>query len=143
LPPDAPPRTRLRRVRRDVSSGRPAHAAPTDRRLSPPLRPHRGARAPPLLARLDDGPAGRASFDPRGERLAVASADGRAVRFLDARSGKALSAPWPLKAPLVDLAWHPAGKFLAAACDDFRIYVWDTTRRQPAAVLEGFRNGGL
>jgi WD40 repeat protein len=100
-------------------------------------------QAPQLLAKFGDGPVGHPTFDPRGTKLAVATADYRAVRVLDARSGKAVSAPWLPKAPIWSLAWHPTGKLLAAACHDQRIYVWDTTRGRQAAVLEGFRNGGL
>jgi WD40 repeat protein len=99
--------------------------------------------APQLLVKLGDGPITILTFDPHGDRLAVATANRRAVHVLDARSGKAVSAPWSPKAPINGLAWHPSGKLVAAACQDRRIYVWDTTRAREAAVLEGWRSGGI
>jgi WD40 repeat protein/serine/threonine protein kinase len=99
--------------------------------------------APRLLAKLGDGPITRPNFDWRGEKLAVATANARAVRVLDARGGTAVAAPWSLNTPIDCLAWHPAGKLLAAACQDGRIYVTDVTRGQQAAVLTGCRAGGL
>jgi WD40 repeat protein len=99
--------------------------------------------APQLLAKLNDGTITFLTFDPRGDKLAVATANGRAVHVLDARSGKAVSTPWSPKAPINGLAWHPSGKLVAAACQDRRIYVWDTTRAREAAVLEGWRNGWI
>jgi serine/threonine protein kinase/WD40 repeat protein len=98
---------------------------------------------PQLLAKLDKGAATCPAFDPSGNKLAVAASESSAVLVLDSRSGKALSTPWLSKAPVSHLAWHPAGKLLAAACSDHRIYVWDTTRGQQVAVLEGCRNGGI
>jgi eukaryotic-like serine/threonine-protein kinase len=97
--------------------------------------------APRLLARLNDGPVDWHAFDPSGDKLALASANGSAVHILDGRSGKALSAPWRPKAPILSLAWHPSGKLLAAACQDRLIHVWDIARAQEVAVLEGWRSG--
>jgi serine/threonine protein kinase/WD40 repeat protein len=97
--------------------------------------------APQVLARLNDGLVTSHAFDPRGDKLAVATAKGGALHILDGRSGKDLSTPWRPKAPILSLAWHPTGKYLAAACQDRRIYVWDLTRAQEAAALEGWRNG--
>jgi eukaryotic-like serine/threonine-protein kinase len=99
--------------------------------------------APQLLAKLDKGAATSPVFDHGGNKLAVAASESSAVLVLDSRSGKALSTPWLPKAPVSSLAWHPAGKLLAAACSDQRIYVWDTTRGQQVAVLEGCRNLGI
>jgi WD40 repeat protein/serine/threonine protein kinase len=33
--------------------------------------------------------------------------------------------------------WHPGGKILAAGCNDYRIYIWNTQTGQRLAVLEG------
>ncbi|HKI37164.1 MAG TPA: protein kinase [Gemmataceae bacterium] len=98
---------------------------------------------PQLLDKLGDGPATQMTFDPLGNKLAVAPANGRVVHVLDSRSGKALATPWRPKAPLLSLAWHPASQFLAAACGDHRIHVWDPARGQEVAVLEGWRSGGI
>ena len=100
------------------------------------LSPH---QAPQPLAKFGDGPVSQPTFDPHGDKLAVVASDYRTVHILDARSGKPLSAPWRPKAPIFSLAWHPAGKLLAAACQDRRIRVWDTVRGQEAAALEGWR----
>jgi serine/threonine protein kinase/WD40 repeat protein len=102
-------------------------------------------QAPKVLAKFDNGRVTSPTFDPHGTKLAVAAANGRAVHILDARSGKDLSTPWLQKVPVSCLAWHPAGKFLAAASNapDSRIYIWDITRGQQAIVLEGCRNGGI
>jgi serine/threonine protein kinase/WD40 repeat protein/tetratricopeptide (TPR) repeat protein len=103
-------------------------------------------RQPPqLLAKISDGPATQLTFDPRGEKLAVRSANHRAVHFFDAQSGKELPPPWPLKGPMIASAWHPAGKLFAAACEvpDRRIYIWDLAHGQQAAALDGFRSGGI
>jgi eukaryotic-like serine/threonine-protein kinase len=96
-----------------------------------------------LLANLGDGPATRPAFDPCGEKLAVVTANAHVVRVIDTRSGKDAAAPLSLKSPIDTLAWHPAGKLLAAACLDGRIYVTDMTRGQQAAVLTGCHPGGL
>jgi serine/threonine protein kinase/WD40 repeat protein len=96
-----------------------------------------------LLAKLGGGPGSQLTFDPRGKQLAVATANGSTVHVLDARSGKAVSPPWGLKAPVWSLAWHPTGNLLAAACRDKRIHVRDLTRGEQAAILEGCRNGGI
>jgi serine/threonine protein kinase/WD40 repeat protein len=98
-------------------------------------------QAPKVLAKFDTGRVTNPTFDPHGTKLAVATANGRVVQFLDAQSGKELSPPWRPKAPINSLAWHPAGKYLAAACQDRRIYVWDVTRAHEAAALVGWRGG--
>jgi WD40 repeat protein/tRNA A-37 threonylcarbamoyl transferase component Bud32 len=98
--------------------------------------------APRLRAKFD-GPPSNPIFDLRGDRLAVATGDGRAVHILDAKSGKDLSSSLLQKAPIWSLAWHPTGNYLAAPCQDSRIYVWDTARGRQAAVLEGCRSGGI
>jgi WD40 repeat protein len=98
---------------------------------------------PQRLAKLDDGLLTKLAFDRDGNNLAVVTASGGAVHVLDARSGKAKAAAWRPQARVNHLAWHPDGKLLAAACDDSRIIVWDTTRGQQAAMLEGCCNGGL
>jgi WD40 repeat protein len=100
-------------------------------------------QAPQLLARFDDGRATCPTFAPGGDKLAVATSNGRAVHVLDVPGGRDRGRPWLPKASIWCVAWHPAGNLLAAACHDCRIYLWDTTRGQQAAVLEGCRNGGL
>jgi serine/threonine protein kinase/WD40 repeat protein len=110
------------------------------RDLSSPHRP------PQLLAKFADGPVGQPFLAPQGDKLAVATANGRAVHFLELPSGNELSPPWRPKVPIGEagLAWHPGGRYLAAVSQfpDRRIFIWDTARGQQTAVLEGFRNGG-
>src|SRR5262249_32761349 len=103
------------------------------------------AHQPPrLLAKFRDGGVIWPALDPLGKKLAVVKADGRSVHILDAKSAKPLSTPWLLKARISNpVVWHPAGKLLAAACEDSRIYLWDMTRGQQAAVMEGCRNSGI
>jgi len=40
-------------------------------------------------------------------------------------------------AELYVVAWSGDGRLVAAACDDRRVYLWDTVRSGPQAVLEG------
>jgi serine/threonine protein kinase/WD40 repeat protein len=96
-----------------------------------------------LLAKLSSGPVRQPVFNSGGDKLAVVTDDYSVVRFLDVKSGKEIAAPWRPKAHVVSLTWHPAGKFLAAACDDHRIRIWDTTIGQVAAELEGWRGAYL
>jgi WD40 repeat protein len=101
-------------------------------------------RPPELLAKFADGPVGHPYLAPGGDHLAVATANGRAIHILGVPGGKELSL-WRPKPPVGSLAWHPGGKFLAAVSlsPDSRIYILDVDRRQQAAVLEGYRNGGI
>src|SRR5205085_3418533 len=68
----------------------------------------------------------RVAFRPDGAALAVDQ--GAAVVLLDGASGREAGRLRPENKDVTQvsyLAWHPGGRRLAAACDDFRIHVWD------------------
>src|SRR5262249_6933153 len=68
--------------------------------------------------------------------LAVSSLVARAVFVHDLSSGKLIhKLPHPRRA--WNVAWHPDGNLLAVACDDFHVYLWNSTTGQQHAVLRG------
>src|SRR6185503_1796833 len=78
------------------------------------------------------------AVDPKSRQLSACRLSaGAAVQVFDLETGNlALTLPHPKG--VRTLAWHPDGKLLAAACDDYRIYVWDLTAPQkPITVLAG------
>jgi eukaryotic-like serine/threonine-protein kinase len=81
---------------------------------------------------------------PNGHRVALSTTTGGRhsvqVRTLD--TGELL-ADLPHPFLVGNVAWHPNGIWLAAPCDDRRIYLWDAQARKQTAVLEGYKNGGL
>jgi WD40 repeat protein len=83
-----------------------------------------------------DATPGSLSFQPRGRKLAVSCGESSTVEIRDLDSGKRIAA-LPHPDMVSCLAWSPVGKRLAAACDDFRIYVWDADTGQSLAVLQG------
>jgi serine/threonine protein kinase/WD40 repeat protein/predicted Zn-dependent protease len=102
--------------------------------------------APRLVAKLSSSPIGPMSFDPTGDRLAVATRS--TIQFLDAKTGKVLRVLGETnkvgKPVVVEyLAWHPQGEFLATVCVSNHIHVWDVKRMQRVSVMEGCRNGGV
>jgi WD40 repeat protein len=94
------------------------------------------------VIRLEIGmKVGWLAFDPSGQMLAFSAmgADTN-VRIWNAVTGKPL-VDLPQQAAVCALAWHPSGRFLAVACVDFRIYVWDVSAAQrPIATLAGHRS---
>lgn len=79
------------------------------------IRLDSGVELPPLAP---GGPPGAAVFDAAGERLAVVSGD--RIRIFDFGT-RALVQTIELPAYALDLAWHPEGRHLAAACSDGKI----------------------
>jgi eukaryotic-like serine/threonine-protein kinase len=76
-------------------------------------------------------------FDPTGGRLAFATEEGPdAVQIYDV-PGDCLLATLPHPKGVRAVAWRPDGQFLAAACDDCHIHVWDVDRQGTVVVLEG------
>src|SRR5262249_55147025 len=77
------------------------------------------------------------AFTPDGRRLAVSSLDNTGVTILDLPGGavvRVLSHP----APVRDVAWGgPRGCFLACACDDFNVHVWNVERGDGRAAPSG------
>ena len=102
--------------------------------------------APRLLAKLPSGPIRAMSFDPEGERLAVAVRS--TVQVLDAKTGKLIrvlveTGRYGKPTTVEYLAWHPQGDFLATVCQPNHIHVWDVNRMQRVSVLEGCRSAGV
>jgi eukaryotic-like serine/threonine-protein kinase len=78
-------------------------------------------------------------FDPAGRLLAISSESDPSVLVVDVQSGEVLrrlSHPEMVRG----VAWHPGGRYLACACSDYQIYVWDTLTGQKYALLEGHQN---
>jgi serine/threonine protein kinase/WD40 repeat protein/Tfp pilus assembly protein PilF len=76
-------------------------------------------------------------FDPHGQRLACAS--GKLLHILDLQTGKVTDSF--THAAVVggegSFAWSKDGRWLAAGCEDHRIYVYDTTEHQLQSILTG------
>lgn len=84
------------------------------------------------------------AFDPQGKRLAAAC--GASIRILDIESGDTIAelrrediTTWKY-----GVAWHPAGRMLAASSDSGRIHLWDIERGvEVATPLEGHTSSGI
>jgi WD40 repeat protein len=77
------------------------------------------------------------AFHPDGRQLAIASLEAdHAVEIYDIEADRSL-VNWPLPAGVRAVAWRPDRGMLAAACGDFRLYVWDMETQRRVAVLEG------
>src|SRR5262249_42798833 len=73
-------------------------------------------------------------FDPSGRRLAVSSASSLNVQIWDLNTARALE-PLYHRGPVRDLAWHPDGELLAAACQSGEIYIWHAGRPVISRIL--------
>jgi len=90
--------------------------------------------------RWPPGPAaGVLAFHPRGDRLAVFSANPCVVQIRALDTGKPMRT-LPLPSLVRGLAWNRDGSLLAAACGDYRIHVWNADTGQSQALLEGHQN---
>ena len=67
-------------------------------------------------------------FDPTGERLAESCLEDLNVQVWDLNHGKSKPVSLFHPAPVYDLSWHPGGAFLATACADSTIYLWNLAR---------------
>ncbi len=79
---------------------------------------------------------GTLRFDSDGRRLATTSLASSNVEIYEVESGDLLRT---LTHPDVvrGVAWNAEGTRIAAACADFRVYVWDTVSGAQAAILSG------
>ena len=79
------------------------------------------------------------SFHPNGDKLAMSDGQTSDVVVVNVESGDLHQV---LKHPsrVFGLAWHCDGKHLATACEDYVIYIWDTTIGQQVSALEGHQN---
>jgi serine/threonine protein kinase/WD40 repeat protein len=87
------------------------------------------------------GPNGYLKFHPNEPVFALMANDRKAVQIVDAESGK-VRAELP-QARVHHIAWHPDGRMLAVACDDRKIYLWDTHECRRLSVLEGHQGHGI
>jgi len=69
-------------------------------------------------------PCGALRFDPSGSRLAVSSRESLNLFVFNSGTGMELSR-LPHPDVVNDLAWNSAGTFVASACADNQIYIWD------------------
>ncbi|MBI3408637.1 MAG: protein kinase [Planctomycetes bacterium] len=90
------------------------------------------------VKRLDRGPSPHSlAFHPQGKKLAISSLDSDLVIIRDLETGKA-AATLKHAAPIRGMAWTTDGRYLAAACADARVYVWNMgTPAKQQATLEG------
>jgi len=84
-----------------------------------------------------DAPACLA-FNPAGTRIAVVGKMKNDVQIFDLATNAVLAT---LKHPkfVTPLAWSQDGRWLAAGCEDFGIYVWDASTGERRALLSGHR----
>ncbi|HEY7311587.1 MAG TPA: protein kinase [Gemmataceae bacterium] len=75
------------------------------------------------------------AYDPTGKRLAV-SFEGAPVQIRDSSSGTVIH-NLAHRQPVRALAWGAGGELLATACNDRRIYVWNTLTGKLRATLTG------
>jgi WD40 repeat protein len=75
-------------------------------------------------------------LSPSGDLLAVSSTDDQYVELWDLGTRKRI-APLYHVGLVRDLAWHPGGQLLAAACEDSGVYLWQTNDYQKARKLAG------
>ena len=69
------------------------------------------------------------TFDPRGERLALACE--RSVRIFNSLSGATVSPEWKLPAPPIHQAFSPDGKWLLVLTEKNRLLVYRTDQMEP------------
>lgn len=80
------------------------------------------------------------AWSPGSTRLAVVTRGNNLLRLLPhGGNGAVLELPHP--ATVVHCAWSPDGAWLAAACRDSMVYVWDTISGQLRQTLRGHRDG--
>jgi len=78
-------------------------------------------------------------FHPNGSQLAISSAHSTAVQVLELETGRVLQT-FNHPRGVYGIAWHPDGRLLAAACQDFRVYVWNAESARLQAVLVGHQS---
>ncbi len=76
------------------------------------------------------------ALDHSGRRLAIASGPEYKVEIYDTETGR-LQMALPLPDRAWDLAWSLDGAQLAAACRDFRAYVWNAHTGRQQAIMVG------
>src|SRR5262249_5530519 len=88
---------------------------------------------------LRNGPVNGLAFSPDGQALAVAAHGDLVTTRLDVRDGRELPAlkgqdgNW-------DVCYDPSGRFLAGACSQRTVQVWDATTGQVVLTLRGHQD---
>lgn len=118
--------TDLAAILRRSTGNRPAAA----RALSVLL--HAGWKEPVGAALRHEGYVLRARFDPEGNRLVTAAADG-AARLWDARTGAPLGEPMRHSNAVWSVAFSPDGRRVATGALDGTARLWDATTGRPAS----------
>jgi WD40 repeat protein/predicted Ser/Thr protein kinase len=85
-----------------------------------------------------DGPPSCLAFDPAGLRLAAVGRTKNDVQIFDLATGRpAVTLNHPKF--VTPLAWSNDGRWLAAGCEDFGIYIWDARSGERRLLLAGHR----
>jgi WD40 repeat protein len=91
------------------------------------------------IARLaSEGPPACLAFDPSGQRLAAVGRTKNNVQIFDVATGVVTITLTHSKF-VTPVAWSDDGHWLAAGCEDFGIYLWDSRNGERRAVLTGHR----
>lgn len=92
-----------------------------------------------VIKRFQDQPsfADVVRFDPSGRRLAYCAADPKFTLVVLSLETGERQASFPHPNRLDACAWGGDGRWLAVACRDRRVYVYDMDKRRRQAVLEG------
>lgn len=86
------------------------------------------------------GADGRLAFAPDGKRLATAGARDREVTIWNLKTGKKAAEIEHVDSVL-DVAFHPGGRVIAALCKDDRLYFHDLKNRDDRPLLRVKLNG--
>ena len=79
------------------------------------------------------------AFDASGHKLAISSDEDHTVIIRDLETGEAAqSLPHPHA--VKGVSWHPRSNFLATACMDRNLYIWDTSTGKLRTTLTGSEN---
>ncbi|SPE54324.1 putative Histidine kinase [Verrucomicrobia bacterium] len=81
----------------------------------------------------------RLRVSPDGSQIALFSESQHETRILDLPSGRVITS-LPHRAGVRGVAWHPNGRTLATACDDFDVYVWRPPERRPVMSFSGHQS---
>jgi WD40 repeat protein len=79
-------------------------------------------------------PANCLRFHPTSNQLAQSSNSSLNVQIWDLGTGQVCQSLYH-RGPVLDLAWHPDGEILAAACQSGEIYLWDLEHTNTHRIL--------
>jgi WD40 repeat protein len=95
----------------------------------------------PVLSSQSPRMAASIRFNPSANLLAVSSADDQFIEIWDIQARKRLRQLYH-SGPVNDIAWHPQGQWLASACTDDAVHIWDIndSEKLPLKKLTGHEN---